>query len=37
MIIGLIKESGKERRVALLPEVIGALVKLNVPVRVDKR
>jgi NAD(P) transhydrogenase subunit alpha len=36
MIIGLIKESGKERRVALLPEVIAALVKLNVPVMVEK-
>jgi NAD(P) transhydrogenase subunit alpha len=36
MIIGLIKESGKERRVALLPEVVDALVKLNVPVMVEK-
>jgi NAD(P) transhydrogenase subunit alpha len=36
MIIGLIKESGKERRVAMLPEVIAALVKLNVPVMVEK-
>jgi len=36
MIIGLIKESGKERRVALLPEVVSALVKLNVPVMVEK-
>jgi NAD(P) transhydrogenase subunit alpha len=36
MNIGLIKESGKERRVALLPEVIAALVKLNVPVLVEK-
>lgn len=36
MIIGLIKESGKERRVALLPEVVAALVKLNVPVMVEK-
>ena len=36
MIIGLIKESGKERRVALLPEVVGILVKLNVPVMVEK-
>jgi NAD(P) transhydrogenase subunit alpha len=36
MIIGLIKESEKERRVALLPEVIAALVKLNVTVRVEK-
>jgi len=36
MNIGLIKESGKERRVALLPEVIAALVKLNVTVRVEK-
>ena len=36
MIIGLIKESGKERRVALLPEVVGALVKLNVSVMVEK-
>ena len=32
MIIGLIKESEKEKRVALLPEVVAALVKLNVPV-----
>jgi NAD(P) transhydrogenase subunit alpha len=36
MIIGLIKESEKERRVALLPEVVAALVKLNVPVIVEK-
>ncbi|HZX62686.1 MAG TPA: NAD(P) transhydrogenase subunit alpha [Bacteroidales bacterium] len=36
MNIGLIKESGKERRVALLPEVIAALVKLNVPMMVEK-
>jgi NAD(P) transhydrogenase subunit alpha len=36
MIIGLIKESGKERRVALLPEVVAALVKLNVSVMVEK-
>ena len=36
MNIGLIKESGKERRVALLPEIIAALVKLNVPVMVEK-
>jgi NAD(P) transhydrogenase subunit alpha len=36
MIIGLIKESEKERRVALLPEVVAALVKLNVTVRVEK-
>jgi H+-translocating NAD(P) transhydrogenase subunit alpha len=36
MVIGLIKESGKERRVAMLPEVVAALVKLNVPVMVEK-
>ncbi|TRZ70940.1 MAG: NAD(P) transhydrogenase subunit alpha [Bacteroidetes bacterium] len=36
MNIGLIKESGKERRVALLPEVVAALAKLNVPVMVEK-
>ena len=36
MNIGLIKESGIERRVALLPEVVAALVKLNVPVMVEK-
>jgi NAD(P) transhydrogenase subunit alpha len=36
MIIGLIKESEKERRVALLPEVVAALVKLKVPVIVEK-
>jgi NAD(P) transhydrogenase subunit alpha len=36
MIIGLIKESGKERRVALLPEIVAALVKLNIPVMVEK-
>ncbi len=36
MIIGLIKESEKEKRVALLPEVVAALVKLNVPVMVEK-
>ena len=36
MIIGLIKESEKERRVALLPEVVASLVKLNVPIMVEK-
>jgi NAD(P) transhydrogenase subunit alpha len=36
MIIGLIKESEKERRVALLPEVVAALVKLKIPVIVEK-
>jgi NAD(P) transhydrogenase subunit alpha len=36
MKIGLIKESGKERRVALLPEVVAALVNLKVPVMVEK-
>jgi NAD(P) transhydrogenase subunit alpha len=36
MIVGLIKESGKERRVALLPDVVAALVKLNVAVMVEK-
>jgi NAD(P) transhydrogenase subunit alpha len=36
MIIGLIKESEKEKRVALLPEVVASLVKLNVPIMVEK-
>lgn len=36
MNIGLLKESGQERRVALLPEVVAMLVKLNVPVSVEK-
>ncbi|MCX6246975.1 MAG: NAD(P) transhydrogenase subunit alpha [Bacteroidetes bacterium] len=36
MNIGLIKESGMERRVALLPEVVAALVTLKVPVMVEK-
>jgi H+-translocating NAD(P) transhydrogenase subunit alpha len=36
MIIGLIKESANERRVALLPEIVAALVKFNVPVMVEK-
>ena len=36
MNIGLLKESGPERRVALLPEVVTMLVKLNVPVMVEK-
>ncbi|MCX6243450.1 MAG: Re/Si-specific NAD(P)(+) transhydrogenase subunit alpha [Bacteroidetes bacterium] len=36
MNIGLIKESGKERRVALLPEIVASLVKMNVGVKVEK-
>src|SRR5512142_2534110 len=36
MKIGLLRESGKERRVALLPEVVALLVSLNVPVMVEK-
>jgi NAD(P) transhydrogenase subunit alpha len=36
MNIGLIKESGKERRVALLPEVVSAIVNLNTAVMVEK-
>lgn len=36
MKIGLLKESGKERRVALLPEVVASLVNLKVPVMVEK-
>jgi len=36
MNIGLLKESGKERRVAFLPEVIAILVKMNVSVLVEK-
>jgi H+-translocating NAD(P) transhydrogenase subunit alpha len=36
MIIGLLKESGKERRVALLPEAVAVLTKQNVRVMIEK-
>jgi len=36
MNIGIIKETGKERRVALLPEIIATLVKMNVAVWVER-
>jgi NAD(P) transhydrogenase subunit alpha len=36
MNIGLLKESGQERRVALLPEVVAMLVKVNIPVMVEQ-
>ena len=36
MNIGLLKESGKERRVAFLPEIVSTLVKMNVTVWVEK-
>jgi len=32
MILGILKESGKERRVALLPESVAVLVKMNINV-----
>ena len=35
MIIGILKESGKERRVAMLPESVSTLVKMNVTVMVE--
>ena len=35
MIIGLLKESEKERRVALLPESVSTLVKMNVTIVVE--
>jgi NAD(P) transhydrogenase subunit alpha len=35
MNIGLLKETGKERRVALLPEIVTTLVKMNVTVNVE--
>jgi H+-translocating NAD(P) transhydrogenase subunit alpha len=35
MIIGLLKESGLERRVALLPEAVGTLVKMKVTLLVE--
>jgi H+-translocating NAD(P) transhydrogenase subunit alpha len=35
MIIGILKESEKERRVSLLPESVSALVKMNVKVVVE--
>jgi H+-translocating NAD(P) transhydrogenase subunit alpha len=36
MIIGLLKESGAEKRVAMLPEAVQTLTKINVPVLVEK-
>jgi H+-translocating NAD(P) transhydrogenase subunit alpha len=36
MNIGLLKEAGKERRVAMLPEIVATLVKMNVTVSVEK-
>ncbi len=36
MTIGILKESGSERRVALLPESVAALVKMNVRVVVEQ-
>lgn len=36
MTIGILKESGGERRVALLPESVAALIKMNVRVMVEK-
>lgn len=36
MTIGILKESGSERRVSVLPESVAALVKMNVRVMVEK-
>ena len=36
MIIGLLKESGNEKRVALLPEIVANLVRQKVEVYVEK-
>jgi NAD(P) transhydrogenase subunit alpha len=36
MILGILKETKDERRVAMLPEAVAALVKLNVTVMVEK-
>jgi len=36
MVIGVLKESGSEKRVALLPEVVMALTKMNVTVFIEK-
>jgi H+-translocating NAD(P) transhydrogenase subunit alpha len=36
MVLGILKESGPERRVALLPEAVSALVKLKVKVLIEK-
>ena len=36
MVIGVLKESGSEKRVALLPETVMALTKMNVTVLIEK-
>jgi NAD(P) transhydrogenase subunit alpha len=36
MVLGILKESNNERRVAMLPESVAALVKMNVSVIVEK-
>ena len=36
MVLGILKESYNERRVAMLPESVAALVKMNVSVIVEK-
>ena len=36
MVIGILKESGAERRVAMLPGEVAILVKLGVTVNVEK-
>jgi len=36
MILGILKETKDERRVAMLPESVAALVKMNVTVMVEK-
>ena len=36
MILGILKESGKERRVAMLPESLAILIKMMVTVHVEK-
>jgi H+-translocating NAD(P) transhydrogenase subunit alpha len=36
MVIGVLKESGAEKRVALLPETVAVLTKMNVTVLVEK-
>ncbi len=36
MVIGIVKESGTEKRVSLLPEAVSVLIKMNIPVLVEK-
>ncbi|HTX87812.1 MAG TPA: NAD(P) transhydrogenase subunit alpha [Bacteroidales bacterium] len=36
MVIGVLKETGSEKRVALLPEAVAVLTKMNIPVLVEQ-